>query len=261
MGENLKNEIIGQSRHLFIYGYESDERTSFLKSLEEDFDVVIGEDKPIAIYMKDYYFPKVDISEDIDKFRLHQVSREYFNLSLVRNILTRIKSKSDMLSNENILKFLNQLSSITSDHSSYSNLDDFENDLVSSQEFYSLYHDKLISGSSSLPNICDVKVPFVMPDMLVSKIKRMIVNKSYFGIIIDGSNDFSLETYKLVNGYVTRRINSDLSMKVVTDPEKWYTYYDNGGEFAEAVHDYGIVELDSSYSDHTKRMMKKYKVE
>ena len=89
----------------------------------------------------------------------------------------------------------------------------------------------------------------------------MIVNKSYFGIIIDGSNDFSLETYKLVNGYVTRRINGDLSMKVVTDPEKWYTYYDNGGEFAEAVHDYGIVELDSSYSDRTKKMMKKYKVE
>lgn len=36
MGENLKNEIMGQSRHLFIYGYESKERTDFLKSLEDD---------------------------------------------------------------------------------------------------------------------------------------------------------------------------------------------------------------------------------
>ena len=116
-------------------------------------------------------------------------------------------------------------------------------------------------GNSSLPNISDVKIPFIMPEMLVSKIKKMLVNNSYFGIIIDGKNDFSLETYKLVNGYVTRRINSDLSMKVVTEPEKWVTYYDNSGEFAEAVHDYGIVELDSSYSDHTKKMMKKYKVE
>ncbi len=261
MDENLKNEIIGQSRHQFIYGYESDARTSFLKSFEDDFDVVVGEDSPIAIYMKDYYFPKVCISDGIDKFRLHQVSREYFNLALIRNIITRIKSKSDLLYDENILKFLTQLSIITSDHSSYISLDDFEKDLINSLEFYSLYHDRLVSGSSSLPNIVDVKIPFVMPEMVISKIKKMIVNKSYFGIIIDGNSDFSTDTYKLVNGYVTRRINSDLSMKVVTDPEKWFTYYDNGGEFAEAVHDYGIVELDSSYSDHTKKMIKKYKVE
>ena len=100
-----------------------------------------------------------------------------------------------------------------------------------------------------------------MPDMVIPKIKKMLVNNSYFGIIIDGSSDFSLETYKLVNSYVTRRINSDLSMKVVTDPEKWVTYYDNSGEYAEAIHDYGIIELDSSYSVLTKKMMKKYQVE
>lgn len=260
MDENLKNEIIGQSRHQFIYGYESDARTSFLKSFEDDFGVVVGEDSPIAIYMKDYYFPKVYISDGIDKFRLHQVSREYFNLALIRNIITRIKSKSDLLSDENILKFLTQLSIITSDHSSYISLDDFEKDLISSIEFYSLYHDRLVSGSSSLPNICDVKIPFIMPDMIVPKIKKMLVNKSYFGIIIDGNSDFSIDTYKLVNGYVTRRINSDLSMKVVTDPEKWMTYYDNSGQYAESVHDYGVVEFDNSYSEYTKKLMKRYEI-
>lgn len=261
MGENLKNEIMGQSRHLFIYGYESEKRTDFLKSLEDDFDIVVERDSPIVIYMHDYYLPKVDISGDIDKFRLHQVNRERFNIALIKNILTRIKSKSDLLKDENVLTFLKRLSSITSDSSSYTNLEDFEKDLISSLDFYSLYHDKLVMGNSTLPNISDVKIPFIMPEMLVSKIKKMLVNNSYFGIIIDGKNDFSLETYKLVNGYVTRRINSDLSMKVVTEPEKWVTYYDNSGEFAEAVHDYGIVELDSSYSDHTKKMIKKYKVE
>ena len=261
MGELLKDEIMNQSRHLFIYGYENDERTSFLKSLESDFDVVVGLDKPIAIYMKEYYFPKTDISLDVDKFRIHQVSRERFNIAIVKNIITRIKSNSSLLEDENILKFLNRISSITSDDSSYSNLDDFEKDLISSLEFYSLYYEKLISGSNSLPSISEVKIPFIMPDMVIPKIKKMLVNNSYFGIIIDGSGDFSLETYKLVNGYVTRRINSDLSMKVVTDPEKWITYYDNSGEYAEAVHDYGIIELDSSYSELTKRMMKKYQVE
>lgn len=261
MGEYLKDEIMRQSRHQFIYGYESDERSSFLKSLEKDYDIEINVDSPMAIYMEDYYFPKMELDDEVDCFRIYQVSREYFNIALIKNIISRIKSKTNLLEDENVLKFLNRLSSITSDHSCYTNLDDFEKDLVSSLDFYSLYRDKLIIGSSSLPNILDVKIPFIMPEMIVSKIKNMLVNKSYFGIIVDGNSEFSLDTYKLVNGYVTRIINSDLSMKVVTDPGKWITYYDNSGEFAEAVHDYGIVELDSSYSDHTKKIMKKYKVE
>lgn len=260
MGEYLKDEIMRQSRHQFIYGYDNEGRSLFSKSLEGDFDVVVGIDKPIAIYMKDYYFPRVELSSDVDLFRLHQVHREYFNLALIKNIISRVKLKSSLLDDENVLKFLRSLSIVTSDDSSYTSLDDFEKDLISSLEFYSLYHDKLVSKDDSLPSIQEVKVPFIMPDMIVPKIKKMLVNNSYFGIIVDKNINFSIDTHKMINSYVTRRINSDLSMKVVTDPEKWMTYYDNSGQYAESVHDYGVVEFDNSYSEYTKKLMKRYEI-
>ena len=80
--------------------------------------------------MHDYYLPKVDISGDIDKLRLHQVNRERFNIVLIKNILTRIKFKSDLLKDENVLTFLKRLSSITSDFSSYTSLEDLNDNFI-----------------------------------------------------------------------------------------------------------------------------------
>ena len=260
MNEYLKKEIMEQSRHQFIYGYDTLEKCLAFKSLEEDYPVKVNENSPIAVYMKGFSLPKRDIDFDVDKFRLQQVSREYFNLALVKNIISRIKDNQSLLSDEIFSKVLRQLCIVTSDKSSYDSFDDFSKDLESSLSFYLSYYKDLLGGKEILPNINDVKIPFMMPDMIVPRIKKMLVNNSYFGIIIDQNSSFCLNTYKIVNDYVGRRINSDLSFKVVTDPRCWSTYYDTNGEFIESIHDYGIVELDDSYSQHTKELMKKYKM-
>lgn len=61
-----------------------------------------------------------------------------------------------------------------------------------------------------------------------------------------------------INGYVTRRINSDISMKVACDPNEWMTYYDTTGILAENVHDYGVIELDNSLQIYTEQLKKQY---
>lgn len=260
MVEYLKKEIMEQSRHQFIYGYDNDERTSFLKSLEDDYPIVVGCNRPIAIYMKDYSLPVIEHSCDIDRFRLSQVNREYFNLILIKNIISRIKDNQSLLNDENTFKFLKQLYVVTSDRSSYDSFDSFDKDLDSSLAFYLSYYKDLLDGKDILPNINDVKIPFMMPDMIVPKIKKMLVNDSYFGIIIDKNMDYTLDTFKVINSYVSKRINGDLSMKVSCEPGKWKTYYDIVGEFIESTHDYGIVEFDDSYSKHTKELIKKYSI-
>lgn len=259
MSEYLKKEIMEQSRHHMIYGYDTPSRSDFINFLESSYPVVSDRDEPIAIKMVDYDLPKIEMVDFVDKFRVQQISREYFNLSMMKNIIKRIIDDG-VLDGERLEKFLNQLSSITSDDSSYSSLDDFYKDLNDSLLFYLDGYKKMFSDSAFSLDFRNVKVPFVMPGMIVPKVKKMLNNGSYFGIIIDKHDDLSLNAVRMVNGYLSKRINSDISMKVFCEPDKWPTYYDMTGMLVEATHDYGVVEIDNSYSEYTKKLMKRYEI-
>lgn len=58
MSTNLKEQIMESNRHQFIYGYDGEERTKFLQSLETDYPISINMSNPMAIYMKDYSLSK-----------------------------------------------------------------------------------------------------------------------------------------------------------------------------------------------------------
>ena len=87
-------------------------------------------------------------------------------------------------------------------------------------------------------------MPFLHLESFVSQYKRGLNNNSYFGIVIDKGADVSLESIRNVNLLVGLRINSYISMKIVVAPDKWDSYFDSDGQYIEAVHDYGVVELD-----------------
>lgn len=78
-------------------------------------------------------------------------------------------------------------------------------------------------------------------------------NDSYFGFIIDHQTPFRLATTKAINIYAASRCNRDISIKVALAPDEWETYYDMSGNLVEAIHDYGVVELDNSFKQYVKR--------
>ena len=63
-----------------------------------------------------------------------------------------------------------------------------------------------------------------------------------------------LVSHQAINGFVTRRCNGDLSIKVATNPASWPTFYDLNGTLAENIHDYGTIETDDSYKVYTKQI-------
>lgn len=259
MNDYLKKEIMEQIRHQFIYGYDNIDRTIFIKSLEDYYPINVNCDNPMAIYMENYYLSMNEAkNNDVDKFILMRVNREYFNISIIVNIIESIlNQKSLNLDSVSVSNFLRRINFISCDNSSFCSLEDLLMELNISLEFYLLYYNNLIEGKSSLPNVNDIKIPFIMPDMIVPKIKKLLNNNSFFGIIIDSGDSLSLNTIKIINGYIARRINGDLSIKVVCEPGKWLTYYDENGMLVESIHDYGDVYLDDSFSNYTKSLIKK----
>ena len=49
------NEIIGQSRHQFIYGENGEERQSILRGLANDNPIVCDQNEPGVIYLENDY--------------------------------------------------------------------------------------------------------------------------------------------------------------------------------------------------------------
>ena len=81
--KQLKNEIM-QSRHLFIYGYDTNCKSEFLKGLESEYPVSVDSNEPIVLYSNNFGLPKTDVSlAGKDKYYIHRMSSEYFSLSMV----------------------------------------------------------------------------------------------------------------------------------------------------------------------------------
>lgn len=256
MNNNVKDMIMGQSRHLFVYGEKSQERTSFLKGLEDDYPIKCNEDSPMAIYLDDFGLPSLpNQNPNIDKIRIKTIGREFFNASLTYKIVNRLMKKDD-LSSEQISYFLKNVSRINLPGSDerIASLEELTKLLKETKDFYQTYYHEYVKENPSLPNFNEIKMPFIELNGTIIYLKKALKNDSYFGIIIDHNEPISLTSTQVINGIVTRRINKDISMKIVTEPDKWLSFYDQSGELAEATHDYGVVELDSSLKQYVKKM-------
>ena len=80
---------------------------------------------------------------------------------------------------------------------------------------------------------------------------------SYFGIIIDKKGPLATTSVQAINTLIGGRINDDISVKVAISQDDWETYITNNGQFIEAVHDYGTVELDDSYKKYMNLLTRK----
>lgn len=262
MDEYTKKMIMGQSRHLFIYGQDGKERDDFLRSLEGMYPVKVDEKSPMAIYMQDYslpILPKDKVSGN-DSIMLSSLAKDHLDFAIAENILRRINDDvSPEILNARIRVFLDDVNRILLNrrHAKIESLDELLSVAKEGKRFYERYYLSILNGVEK-PDVEELKICIMRLDFLIIKLRRILKNDSYFGIIIDHQGAFPIEMTSAVNSIVYRRCNADISMKVATSPGCWETYRTSEGEFVQETHDYGTVELDDSLKTFTlkqKRQM------
>ena len=122
------------------------------------------------------------------------------------------------------------------------------------RKFYLTYpHIKTYLETGVFPSLEGLPIRFMELDSFMHYYKKLLNNKSYFSVIVDQQSPISSLSKRAINDVVGKRINADISMKVACQPDEWETYYDLNGQIVEAVHDYGVVELDDSLSQYVKK--------
>lgn len=258
----LKHEIMEQSRHQFIYGYNGAQRKQFLKHIADQYPIILDNDLPMAVYVGKYGLPKVEpFNDGIDKSKINIISKEFLYLSIVSDIFSRISEANNLdLLNERLKKIIELLNkySMNKQHPSVIDLTDLIQVLNKSKELYKKYYLEYYGKGQETISIQDIPLPFIQFDFFIKELKSALNNNSYFGIIIDNQEDIAIFSTQAINSLVGSRINKDISMKVATEPDGWDSYSCQNGQLIESVHDYGTVELDESLTHHIKSLKRKY---
>ena len=253
----LKKTIMEQSRHMFIYGYNTDYRSNFLQSLEGEYPIIADSNKPVALYFDSLGIPKKDVSlKEKDLYLKNRICEEYLSFSLATKILEKTLEKTTVLDSKlsRLLHLMNRLQNKSCEE--IKTIEYLLKEIKTSRDFYYEYYFKYISGEVERIPIDKISIPFLEIDMFVSNFKTGINLDSYIGIIFDKKIPQEISWVKAINNLISRRINKDISIKVALEPDSWEIYTSTNGQLIEATHDYGTIELDDSLKDNIKRKKK-----
>lgn len=247
----MEEQIMSHKFHEFLYGYNTEERTNFLKKMEKHYPITYGEDVPMGIYLEPYGISTCERDKElVDKDKslmLGIASREYLKNLIAYNIVSHIEKNSivmGQIENE-MIDFLNgyQFDRKEKVISVQNYLKELRETLNICQENYN----SILLNGSAHPQMYDFPSDFYDIEWFGKDLKKILNNNGQFNIIVDYRNPIVLESANAIMSIVNSRCAGTICMKIATDMEKWPTYTDLNGRFVEHIHDYSIVELDDSY--------------
>lgn len=248
MSKVLERVIIGESRHYFIYGENGEKRRQLLKSIADKHPIILNESTPVGVYMEDFSLPIVtNTVEWFDKSKLPTFGREYLSFCIAQQLVLQFSRQVDVHKvHERIKKLLQQINISLKSHE-YNDIQDLE-DLIRvlkiSKEFYKEEYKNLLQLGAIVEDINDLPIPFMTLNVFMAMFKKMVNTKCHFSLIFDQQTPIPLISQQAINGIITRRINSDISINVICNQNEWKTYYDLSEMLAEATHDYGNRNLE-----------------
>lgn len=256
--EYLKKEIMEQSGHLFIYGYNDEHRSEFLKSLETDYPILLDSNRPVAVYLDSIGMPKIDANlKNKDSYLISASCREYLSFLVAARILERTMKYDDRVLNDRLSELIRQKNDEKNmGYADIKSAQDLLREIKASRDFYYKSYINYVKGLIDSISIDGLALPFLELEMFVRDYKEAMNIDSYFGVIFDKKSPIALSSTYAINNLIGSRINGDISVKVATTPNDWDVYTDANGEFIQETHDYSRVELDDSYNEHMKILTK-----
>lgn len=255
--EYFKNEIMFQSRHQFIYAQDNKKRNNFIEELDISFPIKVDNNDPMSVVLNISDFSNNGILNVKDD-KLNSITREYTTFIIIYSLIKKSINcfGYEELNNrlEKLFKILNN--GYVSDNKQIINISEFVSALEESIEFYKNFYISIVNGQPTLKTVDDLTLPFLQLEYFITLYKRLLNIGSHFSIIIN--NSASLDEYMVrgINSLIYARINKDISIKVFLAPGTWKSFASFNGQFIEPIHDYGTLELDDSYRQYTRKLVK-----
>lgn len=262
MNEHDKRSIVEYDRHQFVYAKNDKKRKTFLLELDRDYKIKANENAPMTVYLTTDSLLILDaiVSPDGNKICLQSLAREQLSFTLAVAILEKMKRDIPGGQLESIVPlFLGRINELfhNKQFPPIETLDELISAFQKSASFHKLNFLKELRGEE-LDSFTSVEVPFLDITAFATLIKKALKNDSHFAILIDYQSKLSSYSHQAVNNLIGGRINSKISIKVVSEPEDWGLFFDMGGNRIDATHDYEEKDLDGSLKRYTEEQKRSY---
>jgi hypothetical protein len=262
--ENIKDatfyatKIAKEPRHKFIFSYNGN-RSLLIKKTNELYPITIG-NNPCTFYVKLDGLPKISSTEfNLDKNAISIVCDEYSKFSIASELIYSVVKNNDLEKIKSVEDtLLNYVNRIISKDSSVNSIQELLQLLRETKKIYfETYCNYLQKGTLINPSD-KTSFSFIELPEFVNYTKQMLGKEEHISLVLDNNQKVCLESYKSINNLVSSRINKDISVNILTEPDSWGSYYDQGGQLIEATHDYENVEYDDSSKEYLIKMKKIY---
>ena len=175
MNEYIEDSIINTGWHQFIYGYNTDDRTKFLKDIAIHHPITINSDCPQAIYINEFSLPVLNSKCSVDKNLLSIISRNYFDFTIYYQILLEL-IKLDRFKEldgreQFFLDYVNRLV-LNDGFNTIKSLESLKDCLFQAKDFYKNKYISLLTGTDFKENIDDLPISSIfMRERYIKELK------------------------------------------------------------------------------------------
>lgn len=253
----LEHLIINDNRHYFIYGYNNEKRTNFLRRLADLNAVKVDFNRPIVIYLEYIGLPKIDVNKELDTNKLFLMAENYLTFNMIYSLIKQVDENNLELNErfKDIFKYINLFKGKKdSDVKSIKELKLLIEEAIN--YYYDYYINYVKYGIEK--DIKDMPIIFADIKMFVDLFKKAINNNGHITFLFDKKEDISIFSTKVINNLLGSRINKDISIKIACEPDKWESLTTINGQLVEYIHDYGTMKFDDSWDNYT-RLLKREK--
>lgn len=241
--ETLKERIVGYV-HTFIYGYNGDSRTQFLKGIEEEYPVRTNNNQPVVLYLDQLGFQDEDVELRGKSIQnIYRLSEQYINFCVIARILERTLESG----NHDLSKLIENIKPVVKSGTKIETIEDLLREINISKEFLSENYYKYIRGTISGVFFSGLAISEIILNEFIKKYKESMGMHSHFSLIYDKKGPISIYSEEKINDLIGSQIASLLSINVATDPNEWTIYEKSDGTPLKIPRNYSIVELDDSY--------------
>jgi len=252
-------EVVDRFDELINPGHHIDEQITRVTDISDDDVKDADNEENVVKRFKEWIgnLPLVAHNARFDKNMLDMLANEYLSFVIWDNLLNKFRNDIDVEKEQaRIKKFIEKMNKFGG--SKAKTIEEYAKSIKDSRDAFLEAYIKYIQTGEIIPFIEKLDVPFMMIELSIKKFKEMLNNGAFFAVIADSKGKLPSCSCRAINNLVCSRINGDISMNVVTDPDNWVTYYAQNGQIAEYVHDYGVIELDGSLNEQIKRLKKSY---
>ncbi len=263
MNDYMKNSMVNQAWHQFLYSYNGENRKKMLQGLEGEFPLKLDDNGGCAIYMDDFALPDMERKFNDNEYREQVIASEYLCLGIIEKIINKTIIDVDLeFYQESIAKLLKRINSLylSDKEKPFYSLDEFLDSIKEAREFYYNNYVNMMETGDFTGNLDSLRIGFIDLNMFMQMYKMVLNYKGHFSVIIDQQRRESVLSQMAVNSLVCSRCAGSVAMKVACQPEEWVTYFGFNKQMAESVHDYSSVELDNALYEQVRKLRMVYEI-